>query len=1133
MCPRRGFLSEVRHYSWGMLASLASILLISPGEGALVVGRVVGPEGEALVARVGLVECPESFSTVERSIAIGTTDSAGQVRLAIAPEWFAQHDHAEFAGLVAWAPGMGIVAERTRLSEVGFRGDFELRCAAPRSSRFRIEDDAGPVRGARTWVAAVALDNGDVVRLPAEFWRGAEALSDADGWFQLPEASARIAAVGIHAPGSLPLLLHRHWSSASPLPETLQLPSAVVGEVLVDITLPEGSTLSSECELQRGDDESGKWVVRSRATVGSSGTGRFVLPLVPKASRVTVATEDASALVLGEAQTERSSGNLRISRSAQVRVRGRVVDARSRAPLAGVRLVIRAAHQGVALTSADGSFEFECGSTKFAFLAIDAPAGHVDLALEAAEFDAGARDVLDLGEFALPSAAELVGQVVTYDGGPEPDAWLVAEQVMRLGSLRGSTRSTTVADAEGRYTFPQLAQDTEVRLAGSSAGRLGGAKGLPNELAKFRVLDSLRGRGRVLGSDGAPVAGLEIELWKARDRQFPDGADLVSFGSVSSFTTNERGEFTSPVGLAPEATYSLRWLSPEFEGRRSAWFSGADLERGVDIGLEGTLRLRGRLVDAEGKPLVGVAVRTRDGGSKAITDERGEYLLESVSPRGELVVACAAKGIRHVRWAEPGEVATDWRIDATHGSESPLAPAPPLDREHELDLARALLSESLAEAETSGDDGRLRSALLAWSRVDLVDALARLESASFGSGAVRDSTRLGIATWLAAYSPTESLAMLHGASASPSRTSRRIETALLLEGEKKHEQIALARAEARALPSPEGRIHALGLVAAALHESGDDQAAREILPELRELVARMPVDPSTTGIRAGYLATLARLEPAEACRAARALTEPAARSIASFWVARALAASEPALAQELLDSEADTLDPNSPMDHAPTVVFRMARLDLQRARAIAERHDPTGASDAWIAYAIATHDPAEAKLSLAKAFERARKLEGVPMVGYRIHSPLQTAASLLTIAEAVDPGGMRDYVQELLALAPIARREVFSASSYAASCDAVIAFHVARWDRALARKLLDPFVEELRRDAPSAALRAEHEFWAATAVVDPDWAAGLAREFGGNARQIIGLVLAVPPEQRATYVQREFLGLTHPSQGWR
>jgi hypothetical protein len=44
-------------------------------------------------------------------------------------------------------------------------------------------------------------------------------------------------------------------------------------------------------------------------------------------------------------------------------------------------------------------------------------------------------------------------------------------------------------------------------------------------------------------------------------------------------------------------------------------------------------------------------------------------------------------------------------------------------------------------------------------------------------------------------------------------------------------------------------------------------------------------------------------------------------------------------------------------------------------------------------------------------------------------------------------------------------------------------------------------------------------------VVDPVWAGELATELGGRAASVIGLILAMPRESRAQYVQDKYIDL--------
>jgi hypothetical protein len=182
----------------------------------------------------------------------------------------------------------------------------------------------------------------------------------------------------------------------------------------------------------------------------------------------------------------------------------------------------------------------------------------------------------------------------------------------------------------------------------------------------LRMRRGLSVRGRVVGPDGAPVAGSNV----AAEGEGPAG----------NVTTYADGSFTlqglnagprlivagAPAGLAPG--FVLVEVSPE---RPNA---------GVEIVLARAAAVRGRLLGPDGEPLFYTTVTSRQpvgntgfrDGPRTDTDESGRFELRPLRP-GRVVIEGAAQGLKPFRRElelGSGEVAT---LDVTLESGSAIS----------------------------------------------------------------------------------------------------------------------------------------------------------------------------------------------------------------------------------------------------------------------------------------------------------------------------------------------------------------------------------------------------------------------------------------------------------------------------
>lgn len=268
---------------------------------------------------------------------------------------------------------------------------------------------------------------------------------------------------------------------------------------------------------------------------------------------------------------------------------------------------------------------------------------------------------------ASAAGGSLAGRVVDGTGQPVEGARVHAWATTPSVSGGGNGRT----GADGRFEIEGLADGTvtlEVQAHGYPAHRVEGV-----EIARGRVQEPLEIRleraevsGRVLAPDGTPAAGVGIVVrrhWTAASL----GPDPVIHpwglhpGDNTQTRTDDRGEFVlRGLGLGPVV------LVAESESLGDAAVD-LDLSNGVnpvELTLDPSGRIQGRVVDARGEPVASARVRvSRDSASGEGSDsgsppwparrselgsystgEDGRFLFRRLSP-GEYRLEAIAHGL--------------------------------------------------------------------------------------------------------------------------------------------------------------------------------------------------------------------------------------------------------------------------------------------------------------------------------------------------------------------------------------------------------------------------------------------------------------------------------------------------------
>lgn len=242
---------------------------------------------------------------------------------------------------------------------------------------------------------------------------------------------------------------------------------------------------------------------------------------------------------------------------------------------------------------------------------------------------------------------DLVGQVVD----PEGRGVVGAEVWTRANADELASHLALRTGADGRFVLHGLEDEVQVgaRAGGFRASLLfecgelavgaSGAREVRLELLPAGA--SLA--GRVLDARGMPARGAWVLAGPSGGAisDLADGRRAYSPGRVA-LVTDERGEFAQPGDLDP-GPCEVYVVAPE----APVWTGTVDLSAGertwVDVRLADGVRVRGRVVGADGRPAAGAEVlatrelghedpRERFSVPRTTSDEAGLFLLELVPP---------------------------------------------------------------------------------------------------------------------------------------------------------------------------------------------------------------------------------------------------------------------------------------------------------------------------------------------------------------------------------------------------------------------------------------------------------------------------------------------------------------------
>jgi hypothetical protein len=625
-------------------------------------------------------------------------------------------------------------------------------------------------------------------------------------------------------------------------------------------------------------------------------------------------------------------------------------------------------------------------------------------------------------------------------------------------------------------------------------------------------------KGRVVDTAGKAVDGAEVRVWqKVVAANGARTNELVRPGGAETVQTDEQGRFQTADGLTANAQARMVVEAPDFIAGRTAWLipGSGTTEVGM-IALRRPRTLAGRVVDAAGQAVAGALVfSSGDAANRAVatSDVVGRFQLAAVPP-GRVFVFADEPGFRFAGVATADEPAVELTlVKAGHASsDAPVGPALPeepatISMAERLELARRLFVPYLAAVGKRGEDGDKYWALCEWSLVDPHDAFDRLGEWSFKDNQQREDARGNvIINWMRRASAAdwdEIQAVIESSDDPGWMASSFIRGAVFMptaDIDRRRQWLDEAALHAGQITEPSSRAGMLAWLALRWRKLGDVQRAVAARHEAGQIAEQLPGTDFDTTLLFGSLAeAFADDNPELTLKWLDRMDHAGRYGYQAGVVAARWATERPAEAERLWRGAAERgAAALIARDlRLPQLCFRMATVDRQRALVLAgAAHDITYQTNARgaIAEALATADPAAACAIIELAMTDPALHDDCPPSENAApeECPAVAVARLLPMVAGLNRDLAREVCWRAIALrCPIPPRA--QPDDEHDLTDVALAQLLARYDRSLARSLLEPIAERLADFAGQAEHRSQKamQVVSAAALIDPTWAVDL------------------------------------------
>ena len=420
-----------------------------------------------------------------------------------------------------------------------------------------------------------------------------------------------------------------------------------------------------------------------------------------------------------------------------------------------------------------------------------------------------------------------------------------------------------------------------------------------------------------------------------------------------------------------------------------------------------------------------------------------------------------------------------------------LPPAATADQERAL--ARRLIDPYAARVLKEGNQNDKIQLLEVLARVDPGRVLELTDGPVFSEPFLKGLIRSGAGEGLIDTAPDEAVAVFESIEDPAARALGLFQAVDALpeaERARKLELLDRALVTARAAREPTGiRLILMGQVAKRWLDMGLADKGKALLREAQPDAEQLPNAAWSGYAKGAFAEELAPVDLDAALKLTKGLSDPREFDRHHGNIAHVLAARDPAAAERVLGMVKDGFQ----RDHyAVRVVYRMARVDLARTRRLAGAVADSGLRGFGLGMAALGLAETDKKAAAALLAEALDTLEQAAQPGGSRppsrYQPAATATVLMSVAERVDPALVPETFWRVLSFRAPKPVDIkpFDAG---VTTDNRLALMLARYDRAVARALLAPYVGP---EAPNGVGFDDRGLaFVAAAVIDPAWGVAL------------------------------------------